>query len=225
MDLQSFTLIQLRKQHPNAGGRLRRLWPCFLLLLMSVSLEAHPPHLALNPARPESAMQIKRLEQRLQRNPEDALTATRLVHHYLHRHRVDSSNLWIQKSEAAVSTWTQRKDTPPLLLAEMADLNQRVHRFRPALNYLEQLLAQNPKDAQAVLSQSTILTVLGRYVEAAAANEKLKPLTSEAVVRTNCYAIDSLRGKAAECLAALEADLGSPPSPTCSSRRVVLRKP
>lgn len=75
------------------------------------------------------------------------------------------------------------------------------------------LLKADPDNAQAILSRSTILTVLGRYDEATTDNNRLASLAESDVITVNRCAIDSLRGQAEERLIELEGVLARPAFP------------
>jgi len=204
---------QQRRILPGGPRSLRGVFFLLLGLLLATNSIGHPNSLALDPSKSESLAQVQRLEQRLKRNPEDAFVATRLAHHYLHRHRAESGGKWIDQADAILAPWVNRTDAPPILLLELADLQQRVHRFEPALRTLNALLQATPDNAQAVLSRSTILTVLGRYDEATLDNKKLAALAEPHVITVNRCAIDSLSGKAKQSLDDLEVVLARPSFP------------
>jgi len=72
-----------------------------------------------------------------------------------------------------------------------ATLQQSRHEFSASLATLERALAARPNDAQALLIQATVLRVLGRYSEAAAACERFSRIVDP---RLGALCVQSLRG-------------------------------
>lgn len=194
------SLVTKNKITDGGPSGLRRLLGAILLALAFYvpvnTASAHPSAGILDPAKPSHIALIQRFEKRLEQNPRDPTIAGHLVHYYLHRHQQESGQTWIDKAEAVLAPWEKTNDMSSALLMERANLHQRVHRFELALKSIDQLLAKRPESAQALLTRSTILTVLGRYEEAKEANRALSKIASEHVVLANDCAIDSLSGQA-----------------------------
>jgi tetratricopeptide (TPR) repeat protein len=81
-----------------------------------------------------------------------------------------------------------------------------VHQFGQAMDELDALLHRDPANAQAWLTRASVLQVIGRYDDAAAACERLNAIGGAAAYGQACLAdLEGLRGAPAEAAARLQA--------------------
>jgi tetratricopeptide (TPR) repeat protein len=108
------------------------------------------------------------------------------------------------RAEAALGPWIHQPDPPEPVRLIRATLLQNRHDFDGALADLDQLIASNPKNAQALLIRATVLQVRGDYGKAAADCRALGSLTQPAIQAICLAAIDGVTGHADRALPALQ---------------------
>ena len=116
--------------------------------------------------------------------------ALQLAQFYVGRSRATGDLRYLGYAEAALNPWLTSKG-PPAVLVLHATILQSRHAFTTALGELDRALAAQPDNAQAWLTRSTVLRVMGRYTEATAACEQLSR-ARDASITTLC--IESLNG-------------------------------
>jgi len=115
-----------------------------------------------------------------------------LAQFYIGRARATGDLRYLGYAEAALDPWLTRKATaPPAVLVLRATILQSRHAFAGSLEELDRALAAQPDNAQAWLTRSTVLRVMGRYTEAAQSCEQLSK-AGDAAITTLCT--ESLRG-------------------------------
>ena len=87
-------------------------------------------------------------------------------------------------AEAILSPWLQTPERWPEVLLLRATLRQNRHDFRNALDDLSKVLRQQPRNAQAWLTRSVILAVLGEVQAALASCQPLRRLSSSLLAAT-----------------------------------------
>ncbi|MEO6950384.1 MAG: hypothetical protein ABI321_01120 [Polyangia bacterium] len=151
--------------------------------------------------------QVRRLEAKLARTPNDLGVATQLVRLHLATARRAGDARLLSYAEAALAPWWELPDPPPEALLLRATIEQMRHEFASALVDLDKLVALTPNDPQPWLTRASVLGVLSRYDEARASCEKLRGLT-RAIVEVVCKArIDGVSGHAPEAVTALTSAL------------------
>jgi tetratricopeptide (TPR) repeat protein len=108
-------------------------------------------------------------------------------------------------AEAALSPWLKVPDVDPQVHVLDATILQSRHSFDASLVELDRALKQNPADPQAWLTRATVLRVLGRYDEAAAACERLRPSADPAVTSLCLQGLKSLTGHLDDAYQAIKA--------------------
>jgi tetratricopeptide (TPR) repeat protein len=118
------------------------------------------------------------------------------------RSRATGDLRYLGYAEAILAPWLARTPVDPSVLVLHATILQSRHAFGASLVELDQALRVRPADAQAWLTRSTVLRVLGRYDEAMASCEHLAA-TADAAIVSLCE--DSLLGLTGHLQVAYEA--------------------
>lgn len=137
--------------------------------------------------------------------PQDAAAAVRLARGYVERSRRDGDPRFLGYAEGALRAWSNRTDPPPDVLLLRATLLQARHHFDAALRDLDTLDAQQPGNAQSLLTRATVLRVQGRYTQAAASCARLDGRASAFVTDLCLASVRSLAGELPAMAAALDA--------------------
>jgi tetratricopeptide (TPR) repeat protein len=90
--------------------------------------------------------------------------------------RLSGDLRYLGYAEAVLAPWVNQNPPVPDVLVLQATLQQSRHEFAAALATLNRALAVRPDDPQALLVRATVLRVIGRYSEAAAACERFSGL-------------------------------------------------
>jgi len=146
---------------------------------------------------------------RLAQHPDDVRLAVHLAREYLELGRASGDPRYAGYAQAALMHWWNLAAPPRAVLLLRAILHQRVHEFSPALADLTQLLAGDPRDAQAHLTRATVLGVLGSYDAAAADCRALVELTAPLIATTCLSAVSGASGGLAPARAQLAAALAA----------------
>lgn len=158
---------------------------------------------------PSPELEALRVEARaLALRPDDAVAAARVARGYLRLGRRDGDSRLVGYAQAALRPWWEQPDPPGELLFLRASLRQTLHQFAPALTDLQAYLARPDlsaaERAQALLTRSTVLGVLGRSRESRQDCEAL-PSALDRVTRLLCVAqSDALGSGARRTLKVLE---------------------
>ncbi len=130
---------------------------------------------------------LRDLRGELARYPGSAAAAARLARAYVEAGRGSSDPRWYGRAEGVLRPWWSLPEPPPDVLFLRATLRQNRHEFAPALADLDQLLARDPRNAEAWLTRAVILQVRG---EPAAASRSCVPLLRLAppLTATTCLA-------------------------------------
>ena len=92
-----------------------------------------------------------------------------LAQFYIGQSRSTGDLRFLGYAEAVLAPWITGATPVPAALVLQATIQQSRHQFAASLATLERALALKPDDPQAWLTRATVLRVLGRYDEAAAA--------------------------------------------------------
>jgi tetratricopeptide (TPR) repeat protein len=140
--------------------------------------------------RDSLARQLDGVGLRLAAAPRDVALATQVAQLALRESRRLADPRLLGRAQAALAPWWQDPAPPARVLLLRAIIKQSRHDFEDALIDLDQLLADRPDDAQALLVRAVVLTVRGRYDEALATCRRLTPAlgATSAVVAVACAA-------------------------------------
>jgi tetratricopeptide (TPR) repeat protein len=114
-----------------------------------------------------------------------------LAQFYIQQSRLSGDLRFLGYAEAVLAPWVKQTPPKPDVLVLQATLQQSRHEFAASLATLDHALALRPQDPQALLTRATVLRVLGRYHEAAAACEQFSQFVE---ARLAAVCIQSLRG-------------------------------
>jgi len=117
--------------------------------------------------------------------------AIHLAQFYIQQSRLSGDLRYLGYAQAVLAPWVKQNPPVPEVLVLQATLQQSRHEFSASLATLERALAARPGDAQALLIQATVLRVLGRYPQAAAACEQFSRIVDS---RLGALCVQSLRG-------------------------------
>ncbi|MGA8707078.1 MAG: hypothetical protein WB646_08840 [Steroidobacteraceae bacterium] len=128
-----------------------------------------------------------------------------LAQFYLQQSRQSGDLRYLGYADAVLAPWIRREPPNAAALVLEATVQQSRHQFDAALETLARALRANPGDAQALLTQATILRVLGRYPEAQAACERFAARVNSQLGSVCIQAVRALTGHLESAYASLSA--------------------
>ncbi len=149
----------------------------------------------------------ERLRRVVAEHPTDLRAAVALARLDIELSRARSDPRYLSYAQAALGAFWDQPEPPTEVLVLRATIRQSVHDFDGALKDLDAVLARDPRDAQAWITRSVVLTVKGRYEEARASCRPLSRLAPELVVAVCDGSIDAVTGRAHAAYDALTASL------------------
>lgn len=161
---------------------------------------------------------LDRQRMRLQQNPDDLDTALLLALRYVAEGDAQSDPRYYGYAESVLTPWWNQQHPPEPVLLMRAKLRQKQHDFGAALADLDQLLARQPRNAQAWLDRSVLLRVQGRYHEAMDACLPLRQLPQSSVSSVCVANAASLSGRARESYRLLQRTLQQDPDTDSAMR-------
>ncbi len=157
-------------------------------------------------------LELRALRVRLGQQPSNLSLATQLARGYIEIGRAEFDPRYFGYAQAALKPWWGLPSPPPEVLVLRAILKQHGHDFAGALNDLEALLQQNPRNAQAWLTRAVILQVQGDHRQALAHCAALIYLPRSYFLGTACLGKSlSLSGHADKAYDLLHELLASEP--------------
>ncbi len=145
-------------------------------------------------------LEFRQMRQALRRNPTSLPVALRVAQRAIEIARRDSDPRYLGYAEAALTPFGSGSARPKSVRLFDAIILQSNHHFDESLAVLGEILAADPGDAQAWLTQASILQVQARYAEARASCAHLGPLGARAYEIACEAEIDSLTGQARPAL-------------------------
>lgn len=142
--------------------------------------------------------ELRRLRSQLNANPNDVELATTVARRYIALGRSEADPRYLGYAQAALQPWWRQTAPPSEVRLLRATLLQSTHQFAPALADLKAVLAADPRNPQAWLTQATIQTVQGDYASAGASCARVSGLSID-LVAISCIAnIGAMTGKAVQ---------------------------
>ena len=142
--------------------------------------------------------ELRRLRSQLNANPNDVELATTVARRYIALGRSEADPRYLGYAQAALQPWWRQTAPPSEVRLLRATLLQSTHQFAPALADLAAVLAAEPRNPQAWLTQATVQTVQGDYAGAGASCARVSGLSID-LVAISCIAnIGAMTGKAAQ---------------------------
>jgi predicted Zn-dependent protease len=128
------------------------------------------------------ARELDSLRANLRGNPRNLESAVKLATRYIEQGRSEGDPRFLGQAQAVLSPWWSEPTPPPAALLLRATIRQNAHEFNEALTDLDQVLAEQPTNAQAWLTKASILQVQARYDEARRACQRLARLAASHVL-------------------------------------------
>ena len=152
--------------------------------------------------------EFRQLRAALRRNPTALPLALRVTQRAIEIARRDGDPRYLGYAQAALKPWHGTITAPASVRLFDAILLQSYHRFDEALSLLDQVLRDNPDDAQAWLTRASVLQVQARYADAKASCVRLKRLGADVYADACLAELDSLSGNAKRALTGLNQLIG-----------------
>lgn len=144
--------------------------------------------------RVQQAPEIKGLRQQLAANPAALQPTLALARRYIELGRAQADPRYYGYAEAVLSPWVHSAQRVPEVLTLQATLHQNRHEFTKALGLLKQSLRQQPRQAQAWLTQAVIYEVQGQYAAALNSCQPLQRLATPLTAAVCRHSVHSLTG-------------------------------
>ena len=162
--------------------------------------------------------QLKALQAALAQAPGDVSRATALAAAYIRIARQEGDPRYLGYAQSALAPWWRDPNAPTPVLVLRATIRQSLHDFDAAVADLGTALQREPRNAQALLTRATVLTVQGKYADARADCTTLAKAAREIYVVICVAAIDSVTGKARLAADSLARALSTLPRIDAASR-------
>jgi cytochrome c-type biogenesis protein CcmH/NrfG len=140
---------------------------------------------------------IRRLRSQLNAHPDDVTLAASLARRYITLARSETDPRYLGYAQAALHPWWQQPAPPSEVRLLRATILQSTHQFSAALTDLRAVLAADPGNAQAWLTQATVQTVQGDYAGATASCARVSTLSIDLAAITCLANVGAVTGKAA----------------------------
>ena len=150
---------------------------------------------------------LKTLQAAAAQAPRDLARATALATSYIRASRVEGDPRFLGYAQGALGPWWKDPEAPTAVLILRATIRQSRHEFVPAIADLGKVLQREPRNAQALLTRATVLTVQGKYAAARGDCNRLSGLVPDIYPVICVAAIDSLTGKAGSAYDTLQRAL------------------
>ena len=151
--------------------------------------------------------ELKVLQAAAAQAPNDLSRAVALATAYVRASRVEGDPRFLGYAEATLGPWWKEAAAPNAVLVLRATIRQSSHRFDDAVSDLNLVLQRDPRNAQAILTRATVLTVQGRYEQARADCGGLLRVAPQIYSVICAAAVDSLTGRAGAAYDSLERAL------------------
>lgn len=186
-----------------------------LLLAASATVQATPYLPASGqqvietlPRRGDPVQQeLRRMRSELGARPNDVALATALATRYIGLARSETDPRYLGYAQAALAPWWRLPSPPPPVRLLRATLLQSTHQFKPAMDDLQAVLAADPANAQAWLTQATVQTVQGDYAGATASCARLSAVSVELITITCIANVGAATGRSLKSEQLLELTL------------------
>lgn len=140
-----------------------------------------------------------------------------LAQFYITQARATGDLRFLGYADAVLARWRAQEPVLPAVRVLNATVLQSRHAFDAALLELDAALKTSPDDAQAWLTRATVLRVLGRYAEGAAACRRLGGAAGDPVIEDLC--VESLRALSGNLRSAYESVRALPQESLSNSAR------
>jgi tetratricopeptide (TPR) repeat protein len=165
-----------------------------------VPASADTPLQTVVPAGEPVEAELGRLRAALDAAPGDPVLAARYARLAIERGRVLGDPRYYGRADAGLAYWRDAARVPPAIRVLRATLLQQRHAFSEALAELDLALADEPRNAQALLTRATIHQVQGRLPEALADCRALAGRVAPAFALLCTASVDAIGGRATRAL-------------------------
>jgi tetratricopeptide (TPR) repeat protein len=162
--------------------------------------------------------QLKALQAASALAPGDMFRATALAAAHIRIARQEGDPRYLGYAQSALAPWWRDPNAPTPVLVLRATIRQSVHDFDGAVADLGTALQREPRNAQALLTRATVLTVQGKYADAHADCTTLAKAAPAIYVVICIAAIDGVTGKARLATGSLTRALSTLPRIDAASR-------
>jgi tetratricopeptide (TPR) repeat protein len=153
--------------------------------------------------------QLKPLQVAAAQAPNDLARSVALASAYIRVSRLEGDPRFLGYAQATLAPWWRDPAAPTAVLMLRATILQSSHQFDAAIADLNKVSQREPRNAQALLTRATVLTVQSRYLEARVDCSRLLAVAPE-IYGTICIAaIDSMTGKVSAAYETLQHALGA----------------
>jgi tetratricopeptide (TPR) repeat protein len=149
---------------------------------------------------PAVAAPIYRELQALLAEPANLDASVGLARKYIRLAKQESDPRYYGYAEGALARWWNDPAPPATVLTPRAMIKQSRHDFEGALRDLERALQAQPTNMQAWLARAAILRLLARFEEAKSSCMPLADAREELLALTCVCEVESLNGRASQCL-------------------------
>jgi tetratricopeptide (TPR) repeat protein len=156
--------------------------------------------------------ELRELRGKLSADPLNANLAGQFARRCIERYRTEADPRYLGRAQAALSPWWGASNAPAPVLVLRATIKQSQHDFTNALADLDAAIRLEPRNAQAWLTRSTVLTVLGDYAGARRACVPLAQLAPGLIGVTAAASVSCLNGQAQSGCSLLRRALDGNPS-------------
>lgn len=140
--------------------------------------------------------ELRQFRVELERQPDNLRLAAKLAWRFIRLGRNQTDPRYYGYAESALQPWWKQSDPPVPVLLLRATIRQNRHDFAGALRDLTRLLALQPNNTQAWLTQAVVQTVIGQY-EPALASCRFLSRSASSLIRSACMNnVLSLSGQA-----------------------------
>ncbi|MYN20408.1 hypothetical protein GTP81_27070 [Rugamonas sp. FT107W] len=190
--------------------------PLFALLLCAATAVQAAPYLPASgrqvietlPRRGDPVQQeLRRMRSELNARPGDMALATALATRYIGLARSETDPRYLGYAQAALAPWWWLSSPPAPVRLLRATLLQSTHQFKPAMDDLKAVLAADPANAQAWLTQATVQTVQGDYAGATTSCAHLSTMSIELITITCIANVGAATGRSLKSEQLLELTL------------------
>jgi len=151
--------------------------------------------------------ELKSLQAAAAQAPNDLTRAAALATGYIRASRLEGDPRFLGYAQAALAPWWKDPAAPTAVLILRATILQSSHQFDAAVANLNTVLQRAPRNAQALLTRATVLTVQGKYSPAREDCTRLFGIAPEIYAVICATAIDGVTGKASAAYASLQRTL------------------
>lgn len=178
-------------------------WLSLVQALVALAEPYRPAHdaqilerLPLKGADP-AGQEIRALRNNFSKDPRNLELAVKIATRYIERVRAEGDPRYLGQAQAVLASWWNEPETPTAVLLLRATIRQNAHEFDAALADLDEVIRRQPTNAQAWLTEASILQVQARYEEARRACRPLTRLAASHVALACLSDIAGLTGQAA----------------------------